>query len=82
MLFVATLVAAAVSFGSIAQEGEGPPRANAPRGQAAPGAGPGGQAARAPTAEEIAQLPEERRTPAEQQTAHAKNPNWKAPRTS
>ena len=58
-------------------------RANAQRGQGGGGGGgPGGQAARPPTAEEIAQLPAERRTPAEQQTALAKNPNWKAPRTS
>ena len=79
---IAALLVASVPVTLLAQEGEGPPRAGAQRGQAAPGAGPGGQPARAPTAEEIAQLPTERRTPAEQQTALAKNPNWKAPRTS
>ena len=85
ILSVAVLVAAAVPFASVGQEGEGPPRANAGqggRGAGGGGGGPGGQQARPPTAEEIAQLPESRRTPAEQQTALAKNPNWKAPRTS
>jgi hypothetical protein len=78
----ATIAALLFASTLLAQEGEGPPRAGAQRAQAAPGAGPGGQPARAPTAEEIAQLPAERRTPAESQTALAKNPNWKAPRTS
>jgi hypothetical protein len=72
----ALLVASPLTL--IAQEGEGPPRAGAQR----QGGGPGGQQARPPSAEEIAQLPEARRVPAEQTTALAKNPNWKAPRTS
>ncbi len=80
---IAALLVASVPPTLLAQEGEGPPRAGAQRGQGGGGGGgPGGQQARPPTAEEIAQLPEARRTPAEQQTALAKNPNWKAPRTS
>ena len=79
MLSAAVLLVTSVPATLLAQEGEGPPRAGAQRGQ---GGGPGGQQARPPTAEEIAQLPAERRIPAEQATALAKNPNWKAPRTS
>jgi hypothetical protein len=82
---IATLLAASLTATVLAQDGEGeaPPRANAQRGQGGGGGGgPGGQQARPPTAEEIAQLPEARRTPAEQQTALYKNRNWKAPRTS
>jgi hypothetical protein len=45
----------------------------------AQGRGPGGQP---PAPVNIQDLPEERRTPAEQMTALYKNPNWKAPRTS
>jgi hypothetical protein len=73
----ALLVASPLTL--LAQEGEGPPRVGAQRQQ---GGGPGGQQARPPTAEEIAQLPEARRIPAEQTAALSKNPNWKAPRTS
>src|SRR6185503_399428 len=76
---IAALLLISASATAFAQEGEGPPPARAGR---AGGGGPGGQPARPPTAEEIAQLPAERRTPAEQQTALAKNPSWKAPRTS
>ena len=81
---IAALLVASVPATLLAQEGEGPPQ-----GGCATRARrwrwwwrPRGQQARPPTAEEIAQLPAERRTPAEQQTALAKNPNWKAPRTS
>jgi hypothetical protein len=77
---IAALLLICASATAFAQVGEGPPPARGGRGGG--GGGPGGQAARPPTAEEIAQLPVERRTPAEQQTALAKNPNWKAPRTS
>jgi hypothetical protein len=76
---IAALLLLSASAMVLAQEGEGPPPARAGRGG---GGGPGGQAARPPTAEEIAALPAERRIPAEKQTALAKNPNWKAPRTS
>jgi hypothetical protein len=76
---IAALLLISASATAFAQEGEGPPPARGGRGG---GGGPGGQAARPPTAEEIAALPAERRIPAEQQTALAKNPNWKAPRTS
>jgi hypothetical protein len=76
---IAAFLVLSASATLIAQEGEGPPRANAQRGQ---GGGPGGQQAQPPSAEEIAALPAERRIPAEQQTALAKNPNWRAPRTS
>ena len=79
MLSAAALLVASAPLTLLAQEGEGPPRANAQRG---PGGGPGGPQARPPTAEEIADLPAERRIPAEQTTALARNPNWKAPRTS
>jgi hypothetical protein len=79
---IAALLLLSVSAPSFAQEGEGPPPARAGRGGGGGGGGPGGQPARPPTAEEIAALPADRRTPAEQQTALAKNPNWKAPRTS
>ena len=78
MLSAAALLTLSAPVTLLAQEGEGPPRANAQRGQG----GPGGQQTRAPSAEEIAQLPEARRIPAEQTTALYKNPNWKAPRTS
>jgi hypothetical protein len=78
MLSAAVMLVAAAPATLLAQEGEGPPRAGAQRGQG----GPGGPQARPPTAEEIAQLPEERRVPAEQTAALYKNPNWKAPRTS
>src|SRR5262245_63935501 len=77
---IAALLLISASATAFAQEGEGPPPARGGRGGG--GGGPGGPAARPPTAEEIAALPAERRTPAEQQTALAKNPNWKAPRTS
>jgi len=76
---IAALLLISASATAFAQEGEGPPPARGGRGG---GGGPGGQAARPPTAEEIAALPVERQTPAEKQTALAKNPNWKAPRTS
>src|SRR5688572_33002586 len=83
---IATLLVASLTATVLAQDGEGEaaPRANAQRGQGGGGGGggPGGQQARPPTAEEIARLPAERRTPAEQQTALYKNWNWKAPRTS
>jgi hypothetical protein len=83
---IATLLVASLTATVLAQDGEGEqaPRANAQRGQGGGGGGggPGGQQARLPTAEEIARLPEARRTPAEQQTALYKNRNWKAPRTS
>jgi hypothetical protein len=76
MLSAAALLLATAPAALRAQEGEGPPpRANAQRQQ-------GGPQARPPTAEEIAQLPEDRRIPAEQTAALYKNPNWKAPRTS
>ena len=78
---IAALLLISASASAFAQEGEGPPPARGGRGGGG-GGGPGGQAARPPTAEEIAALPAERRIPAEQQTALAKNPNWKAPRTS
>lgn len=78
---IAALLLISASAAVLAQEGA-PPAGNAQRGQGGGGGGPGGQQARPPTAEEIAQLPAERRTPAEQQTALARNPNWKAPRTS
>jgi hypothetical protein len=75
---IAALLLISVSVAVLAQEGEGAPARG--RGQ---GGGPGGgQQARLPSPEEIAQLPAERRIPAEQQTALAKNPSWKAPRTS
>src|SRR5262245_50166624 len=77
---IAALLLISASATAFAQEGEGPPPARGGRGGG--GGGPGGQAARPPTAEEIAALPAERRVPAEQQTALAKNPSWKAPRTS
>jgi hypothetical protein len=77
---IAALLLISASATAFAQEGEGPPPAA--RGGRGGGGGPGGQAARPPTAEEIAALPVERQTPAEQQTALAKNSNWKAPRTS
>jgi hypothetical protein len=82
---IAALLLVSASATTFAQDGEGPPPARGARAGGAGGGGgggPGGQAARPPTAEEIAQLPAARRTPAEQQTALAKNPNWKAPRTS
>ena len=53
----ATIAALLFASTLLAQDGEGPPpRAGAQRAQAAPGAGPGGQTARAPTAEEIAHV--------------------------
>jgi hypothetical protein len=83
MLSAAVVLVVSAPVTLFAQEGEGPPRANAQRGQGGGGGGgPGGQQARPPSAEEIAQLPEDRRVPAEQTAALAKNPNWKAPRTS
>ena len=79
---IAALLLISASATSFAQEGEGPPPARGGRGGGGGGGGGFGGPARPPTAEEIAQLPAARRTPAEQQTALAKNPNWKAPRTS
>jgi hypothetical protein len=78
---ITALLVVSASTTSWAQDGEGPPPV---RGAgAAAGARQGGPPqAQPPSAEQIAQLPAERRTPAEQQTALAKNPNWKAPRTS
>src|SRR5262245_34080199 len=82
---IAALLLISASATTFAQDGARPPPAAGARaggGGGGGGGGPGGQQARPPTAEEIAALPEVRRTPAEQQTALAKNPNWKAPRTS